>query len=454
MILRILFKANTLYSSVNKVQFYRTSAVLLNTVQFKLSDIGEGIREVTVREWSVKVGDIVSQFDNICSVESDKATVNITSRYDGTITKLYYQVGEIALVGKPLVDIDVNEVDVPIRDPANVPPEKLVLENSSNTLPSSSSEAGIQKSMENAISMVDLDPCHINRTLATPAVRRIAKENNILLSNVIATGKKGRVLKEDILRHMTGNNDKDEKLVIEEKSFHKQTDTVQQIQGVRKVMIKTMTKSHSIPSFGYCDEINMSKLVLMKYEVKEYAKSKNINITYMPFFIKALSKALLEYPILNASLNEECEHIILKNSHNIGVAMDTKEGLIVPNIKNVEKLSIAEITSELNRLLVAGRESRLGPSDMLGGTITISNIGIIGGTYTRPLILPPEVCIVALGKTRLVPAISENGDVTKVYQMAASWTADHRIIDGATMARFSNLWKTYVENPNFLLLDL
>lgn len=455
MVLRVLFKANTLYSNVNKVKFFRTSAVLLKSVQFKLSDIGEGIREVTVREWSVKVGDVVSQFDNICSVESDKATVTITSRYDGTISKLYYQVGEVALVGKPLVDIDVKDVDVPIGDSVSVNSEKSQLEKSPVSSPPSSSETNVLKSTENVSSRIDLDPSYSNKTLTTPAVRRIAKENNILLSNVIPTGKNGRVLKEDILRHLTENIEgKDGKVVSVEESVNKQKERSIKIEGVKKVMVRTMTKSHSIPSFGYCDEIDMSKLVTMKNEVKEFAKSKNINITYMPFFIKALSKALIEYPILNACVDEDCENIIMKASHNVGVAMDTKDGLIVPNIKNVEKLSIPEITSELNRLLKAGRESSLSPSDMSGGTITISNIGIIGGTYVRPLILPPEVCIVGLGKTRLVPAISENGDVTKVYQMAASWTADHRIIDGATMARFSNLWKIYLENPNYLLLDL
>lgn len=454
MVLRVLFKANTLYSSINKVRFYKTSAVLLKTVQFKLSDIGEGIREVTVREWSVEVGDVVSQFDNICSVESDKATVTITSRYDGKISKLYYEVGEVALVGKPLVDIDVKDGDVSIEESASVSSEKPELESSPVSLPSSSSETNnAVKSTENLTSRVDHDPGYTNRALATPAVRRIAKENNINLSNVSPSGKKGRVLKEDILRHLTENEGKDGK-VTEKGSIHTPMETIIKIQGVKKVMVKSMTKSHSIPSFGYCDEIDMSKLVMMRNEVKDFAKSKNINITYMPFFIKALSKALLEYPILNASIDENCENIIMKASHNIGIAMDTKDGLIVPNIKSVQKLSIPEITSELNRLLKAGRESSLGPSDMSGGTITISNIGIIGGTYVRPLILPPEICIVGLGQTRLVPAISENGDVTKVYQMAASWTADHRVIDGATMARFNNLWKTYIENPNYLLLDL
>ncbi|XP_052447150.1 lipoamide acyltransferase component of branched-chain alpha-keto acid dehydrogenase complex, mitochondrial [Carassius gibelio] len=446
-------------------RFFRTSYVAARPImQFKLSDIGEGIMEVTVKEWYVKEGDKVSQFDSICEVQSDKASVTITSRYDGVIRKLYYDVDAIALVGKPLVDIETDGGQVK-------GPQEDVVET-----PAVSQEEHTHQEIKG------------HKTQATPAVRRLAMENNIKLSEVVATGKDGRILKEDILNFIA----KQTGAILPPASYQeirppppaaavpsapaakpkeKMTppsaptpaipkpvftgkDHTEPIKGFQKAMVKTMSAALKIPHFGYKDEVDLSQLVRLRSELKGLAESRGVKLSYMPFFIKAASLGLLHFPILNSSLDENCTNITYKAAHNIGLAMDTNQGLLVPNVKNVQMLSIFEIAVELNRLQTLGLAGQLGTPDLTGGTFTLSNIGSIGGTYAKPVILPPEVAIGALGKIQVLPRFNHKGEVVKAHVMNVSWSADHRIIDGATMSRFSNLWRSYLENPASMVLDL
>ncbi|XP_018518088.1 LOW QUALITY PROTEIN: lipoamide acyltransferase component of branched-chain alpha-keto acid dehydrogenase complex, mitochondrial [Lates calcarifer] len=431
-------------------------------VQFKLSDIGEGIMEVTVKEWYVKEGDKVSQFDSICEVQSDKASVTITSRYDGVIRKLYYDVDATALVGKPLVDIETESGSEVIQ-------EEDVVET-----PAMAREEHTHQEIKG------------HKTQATPAVRRLAMENNIKLSEVVGTGKDGRILKEDILNFLA----KQTGAILPPTPFQEiQTpgpalapgsratrpmstpavtkpppttpkpvftgkDVTEPLKGFHKAMVKTMSAALKIPHFGYCDEVDLSRLVALRAELRSVAEGRGVKLSYMPFFIKAASLGLLHFPILNASVDEGCQNITYKASHNIGLAMDTNQGLLVPNVKNVQLLSVFEIAQELNRLQALGSTGQLGTSDLTGGTFTLSNIGSIGGTYAKPVILPPEVAIGALGKIQVLPRFGAGGQVIPAHIMKVSWSADHRIIDGATMCRFSNLWREYLENPASMVLDL
>ncbi|TRZ18236.1 hypothetical protein HGM15179_008902 [Zosterops borbonicus] len=375
-------------------------------VQFKLSDIGEGITEVTVKEWYIKEGDSVSQFDSICEVQSDKASVTITSRYDGIIRKLHYSIDDIAFVGKPLVDIEI--------DPSKgVSPEEDVVET-----PPMSHEEHTHQEIKG------------HKTLATPAVRRLAMENNIKLSEVVGTGKDNRILKEDILNYLAKQTGailppspkaeivppvrRTETVPAAPKDRARRTpvpvsrpiafsgkDRTEPVTGFQKAMVKTMSAALKIPHFGYSDEVDLTHLVQLREELKPLAEIRGVKLSFMPFFIKAASLGLLQYPILNASLDENCQNVTYKASHNIGVAMDTEQGLIVPNVKNVQVCSVFDIAVELNRLQSLGSAGQLGTSDLTGGTFTLSNIGTIGGTYAKPVILPPEVAIGALGKIQL-----------------------------------------------------
>jgi 2-oxoisovalerate dehydrogenase E2 component (dihydrolipoyl transacylase) len=194
-------------------------------------------------------------------------------------------------------------------------------------------------------------------------------------------------------------------------------------------------------------------------------EKQGIKLSYMPFFIKAASMALRSYPIINSSFAADASQsgvpsqVVLKWRHNIGIAMDTPNGLVVPNIKDVQSKSIIEIAADLSRLMDLGAKGRLSGEDLKGGTFTLSNVGAIGGTYAAPVLVAPEVCIGALGKVRKLPRfVDPNGDpelgIKADEIMQVSWSADHRIVDGATIARFSNEWKDYLENPQKMLLTL
>jgi len=409
-------------------------------VDFILSDIGEGIREVTVRDWLVKEGDRVSQFDEICVVESDKASVNITSRYDGVIKKLYYQIGDTALVGKPLIEIDTEDASASKEAVKPPDPPEVKLEPSSSPPPPPDPQVFFE----------NVPQTHTSGVLATPAVRRIASENKITLSDVKGTGKGGRVLKEDVLNFLQI----DKKKIPLSESPRLASDKIVPITSIKKAMVKSMTESGAIPTFTYSDEINMTQLVKLRSQLKPLATKRNLNLTYMPFFIKAASKCLDEFPELNSSVDEKCENMIFKADHNIGVAMDSALGLIVPNIKSVQNLKIFEIARELDRLLETGKKGMVSPKDLSGGTFSISNIGVIGGTQMRPLLLPPQVGIMAIGKIAPKPIFKEDDQIVKAQIGYVSWSADHRVIDGATMARFAVLWKSFIENPYELMFEL
>ncbi|KAM9797660.1 lipoamide acyltransferase component of branched-chain alpha-keto acid dehydrogenase complex, mitochondrial isoform 2-T2 [Syngnathus typhle] len=438
-------------------------------VQFKLSDIGEGITEVTVKEWYVKEGDRVSQFDSICEVQSDKASVTITSRYDGVVTKLYYDTDDIALVGKPLVDIETESTSDVIQ-------EEDVVET-----PAMAREEHTHQEIKGL------------KTQATPAVRRLAMENNIKLSEVVGSGKDGRILKEDILNFLA----KQTGAILPPSPFGEirtpspapkppplaaslrvlaGKDVTEPLKGFQKAMVKSMMAALSIPHLGLCEQVELSRLVALRAELRTEARGHGLKLSYMPFFIKAASLCLTRFPILNASLDESCQNITYKvrptswrhvvtlsacgvvtcrqASHNIGVAMDTSLGLLVPTVKNVQLLSILEVAQELNRLQELGAAGQLGTADLSGGTFSLSNIGSIGGTYAKPVILPPEVAIGALGKIQVLPRFDVSGHVTRAHIMNVSWSADHRIIDGATMCRFSNMWRDFLQNPASMLLHL
>lgn len=424
-------------------------------LQFNLADIGEGIAEVSLKEWYVKVGDKVKQFDKICEVQSDKATVTITSRYDGVIKKLYYNVDDTAFVGKPIVDIESEESLLSsVSQPMEV----------------------IADSLERTAEVPTQSEFRINKVLATPSVRKMAMGYKINLEDLKGSGKDGRILKDDIIAYLEARNKveaelstppqcppKQEQAVKVSQVFTPPKTTIVQnlkedrketIKGIKKAMVKTMNQANTIPHFSYCDEYNMNNLVDLKHHLKTLGKERGIKISYLPIIIKACSIALHSYPILNAHVDEKCENIIFKANHNIGVAVDTNEGLLVPNIKNVEAKSIFEIASDLNRLQNLAMNSKLLPTDLTGGTFTLSNIGTIGGTYMKPVILPPEVAIGALGKIQKIPRFDHDNNVIAANIMQVSWSADHRIIDGATMARFSNLVKKYIENLSVLIMDL
>ncbi|KAJ1996013.1 hypothetical protein EDC05_000381 [Coemansia umbellata] len=491
---------------------FHTNAATRKVIAYNLADIGEGITECEIIQWFVKPGDKVSQFDKICEVASDKATVEITSRYDGVIEKLHYKDNDIALVGKPLVNIQIENGESaglstsPASSPAEAQSEKA---------PSSDSKTGSSPASAAEISVASMDekPCRSyaeERTndvvYATPAVRRIAREHSVDLQFVPGSGKDGRVLKEDVYRYIerkansTGPVRSDKPDHSAGSIFDSESDKVMQpfvqanassasattllssasvvvtgedqivpLQPIQRAMFKSMTESLQIPHFRFKDEIELDSLMKARQRINDYlgnghSSTQVTKMSFMPFFIKATSLALAKYPILNAKVivdKDSQSKLLYRAAHNIGVAMDTQVGLIVPNIKNVQTKSLIEIAAELQRLVSMGKSGSISGADLKGGTFTLSNVGMIGGTYLSPVLVSSEVCIGAIGKTQRLPRFEtmlvsgESVDqVVAKHILVTSWSADHRVVDGATMARFAALYKQLLEHPEIMLANM
>ena len=220
-------------------------------------------------------------------------------------------------------------------------------------------------------------------------------------------------------------------------------------------MAKRMVEAAStIPHFHYGEEIDVTALLALRERLKPLAEAQGERLTLMPLFMKAMALAVAEEPIVNAQLNAAGDELHYYPQCNIGMAVDSKAGLMVPNVKNVERLTVLEIAREVGRLTTAAREGRVDQADLKGGTISISNIGALGGTYAAPIINAPEAAIVAIGKTQWLPRFDEQGAVQRRAIMTITWAGDHRFIDGGTIARFCNAWKAFLENPETMLLHL
>jgi len=215
-----------------------------------------------------------------------------------------------------------------------------------------------------------------------------------------------------------------------------------------------MTQSLTIPHLGLSDEIDVSRLVSARNELKPISSSRGVKLTYMPFIIKAASLAMKSFPLINSKLNPNHTEVTLLAAHNIAIAVDTPSGLVVPNIKHCERRSLLDIALELQRVIALAQQNKLAPEDLQGSTFSLSNIGAIGGTYASPVLVSPQVVIGVVGKIQKLPRYDVNGNVVPVHIMVVSWSADHRVIDGGTIANFSNLFKQYLEEPTAMLLDL
>jgi 2-oxoisovalerate dehydrogenase E2 component (dihydrolipoyl transacylase) len=415
---------------------------------FILPDIGEGIVECEIVEWLVSEGDDIVEDQAVCDVMTDKALVQIPAKYTGTVQKLYYQKGEIAKVHSPLFQMTI--AGSKAKPTADV--NQAVVKAQSNA----ASEKTPATSSQQSTKIVN------KKAVASPAVRRKARELEVDLSCVPGSGKNGRIYKHDIEEFVKGevpNTVDTSPLQTASAAPTATTSTagtrVEPIKGIKAAMAKQMVASVStIPHFTFSDEIDLTQLITLRTSLKEQYKAEGVKLTMMPFFVKALSLAMKQYPVLNSKVNDDCSELTYYDEHNIGIAVDSKVGLLVPNIKSCQSKSIVQVANDLTRLTDAAREGRVAPDDLKGGTISISNIGAIGGTIATPIINKPEVAIVALGKLQHLPRFDESGQVVSKAIMQVSWSGDHRVIDGGTIARFNNLWKSYLENPATMMMAM
>ena len=407
---------------------------------FILPDIGEGIVECEVIEWKVQEGDIIVEDQIIVDVSTDKAIIEIPSMYNGRVTKLYYAEGDIAKVHQPLFALEVEGTES-TGDEKTAAAETLV------------EVAAASESPEAMVASASADISFSSKVLTTPAVRKMAREHELDLSSINGSGKQGRVLKEDVLGFLSnGRGSSDNSPSSGQLINTTAKDRVEPIRGVRKIMAERMSAAVStIPHFTYVDEMDVIELMEVRQTLKDTYATDTLKITLMPLFIKALSLAIKQFPIINSHPNADFTELTYVASHNIGMAVDGKTGLLVPNIKNVQDLSLLDIATEVTRLTQAARSGKINPQELSGGTITISNIGAIGGTAATPIINKPEVAIVALGKIQTLPRFDEQGNLVPRKIMTVSWSGDHRVIDGGTIARFNNVWMGYLKNPTTML---
>jgi 2-oxoisovalerate dehydrogenase E2 component (dihydrolipoyl transacylase) len=427
---------------------------------FLLPDIGEGIVECEVVDWLVAEGDEVKEDQAICDVMTDKALVQIPAKSDGIIEKLYYEKGEIAKVHQPLFAIAIKG-STAVAEPnvvANVSqskPTTAVLDKESSNVVAISTTASSAK-VNNSGQLVT------QKAVASPAVRRLAREMNLDIRTVNGSGAKGRVYKEDLVAHtQQAQTPYVAASVIQQQPQAELTQNtsdssyVEPIKGIKALMAKAMQTSVStIPHFTFSDEIDLTEIVKLRIQIKPEYEKQGIKLTMMPFFMKAMSLAIKQFPVMNSQPNEDCTELTYFNDHNIGMAVDSKVGLLVPNIKSCQNKSIKEIAIAVMEMTELAREGRLSPDKLKGGTISISNIGALGGTTATPIINKPEVAIVALGKMQTLPRFNDKCEVEARQLMNVSWSGDHRVIDGGTIARFNNLWTQYLQNPSSMIMDM
>lgn len=432
---------------------------------FKLPDIGEGIHEGEIVKWHVKPGDTVQEDQTILEVQNDKAVVEIPSPVNGTVKEIKVREGTVSVVGDELVTFEVegegNQAEGGQPEPTKEQPQPA--EAAATAAP-----AAPDKQTEPAKTQEAVDKTLI---LATPSVRKLARENGVHLGTIKGTGPNGRITKEDVLGYQPGAPAEAAAAVAEIAAPAKadapaqpaaaapaaaqaQLVEIVPLKGVRKIIAEAMVRSKSTaPHVTIIDEVDVSKLVEFRKRIKPAAEKKQIKVTYMPFFVKAVVGALRAFPALNSSIDDQKGEIIYKKYYNIGIATDTDNGLMVPVVADSDRRSIWDIANRINELAVKAREGKIAPQDMKNGTFTITNIGSAGGQFFTPVINHPEVAILGVGRIAEKPIV-KNGLVQAAPILGLSLSFDHRLIDGVTAQEFVNYLKEVLADPELLLMEV
>lgn len=387
--------------------------------QVKLPDIGEGLTEGEIVEWLVKEGSYVKQFQPLVKVLTAKATVEIPSPFEGLIVRILAKPGDVVKVGEVLVEIETEAREAPKIEEKEVHLER--------------GEAIVIR--------------------APPRVRKLARELGVDLSKVKGTGPGGVITESDVLRYAEEMKKSIEVKVRESERQLVAEGRVERIKlaGIKRIMATKMSESKSkIPHAYIAEEVDYTEVMKLKDMLKSVAEARNIKLTLLPFIVKAVVKALKEYPLLNASLDEERGEIIVKKYYNIGIAIDTESGLVVPNIKDSDKKGLFQIAREINELIEKARGGKLSLDDVKDGTFSITNIGSIGTVIGMAVINYPEAAILGVHRVMDIPRFIDNEiKLRKIGYITLSF--DHRFIEGAYATRFLLEVKRLIENPALLL---
>ena len=427
--------------------------------QFKLPDIGEGIAEGEIVKWFVKAGDTINEDDTLLEVQNDKSVEEIPSPVTGTVKNVLVPEGTVANVGDVLVEIDAPGHNGPAAAPTQPAANEPVTKEQPATTPAETSVVTAK------------DPN--KQVLAMPSVRQYAREKDVDITQVSATGKGGRVVKEDIDNFLaTGGSQPapataaaTEATTTAEaapqaaapKAFTSnmgEMETREKLTPTRKAIAKAMVNSkHTAPHVTLHDEVEVSKLWDNRKRFKEVAAAQNTKLTFLPYVVRALTATVKKYPILNASIDDANQEIVYKHYYNIGIATDTDHGLYVPNVKNADTKGLFAIADEINEKAALAHDGKLSAEDMRNGTITISNIGSVGGGFFTPVINYPEVAILGVGTIAQQPIVNGEGEIVVGRVMKLSLSFDHRIVDGATAQKAMNNIKRLLADPELMLME-
>jgi pyruvate dehydrogenase E2 component (dihydrolipoamide acetyltransferase) len=438
--------------------------------QFKFADIGEGVHEGTVLKWMFKVGDTVKDGDSLCLIETDKVNAEIPSPVDGKIVKIMAEVGEVIMVGEVLVTIDDGSEST-TAEPTEAPTNNKKQDNDQIEMePEEKKESSgvvgeievssdvIENSVENNASEVAVIS---EKVLATPVARKLAKDLGININTIKGSGNMGRIMKDDIYQAKDAQESSSKPKTTQQVQATVQVPELKVSGDVERIPLTKMRKTIAqnmvlsktvIPHASTMDEYDLSKLVQFRKDNKALVSSQGVNLTYMPFIIKAVTLTLKDYPMFNSSYDEINQELVIKKYYNMGIAVDTKEGLMVPVIKNADKKSIIELAKELEQISTEARDRTIKLDKLTDGTFTITNYGAFGSTYGVPVIKHPEVAIIGIGKIAKKPVVEDDQIVIR-EMMPVSISIDHRVIDGADAGRFLLRLKEYLNNPMLLLLS-
>ncbi|MCF7914418.1 MAG: 2-oxo acid dehydrogenase subunit E2 [Spirochaetaceae bacterium] len=417
---------------------------------FNFPDIGEGITEGVIVEWKVKVGSTVKTGDPLVEMETDKVVTDIPSPRDGTITKTFGKEGETIDVDSPLVEIEIEAG--PGESPSDEEESFGVVGTSApagkdDILPAG--KDGVRKQPE--ANQSQESPSQ-EKVKATPVARNYAKQLGVSVNKVTGTGPNGRVTKSDILEYHNASRQstaglKSGTAPASGAQASTERTRVVQLSSTRKTIAKNMLNStQSAAHISLFDETEISQLVQLRERYKHIFSEKNIHLTYLPFFLKALVHALSDYPVLNSEMDMENNRLIYKEYYNIGIAVDTDEGLVVPVIRDVDTKDISQIAMEIEEKAQKARERKLSLADFKDGTFTVTSYGSIGGLWGNAIINYPQAGILGIGRIHQQPVV-KNAEVTVGTVLPVSLTIDHRIVDGGISSRFMNDFLAYVSSP-------
>src|ERR687886_2116868 len=447
-------------------------------VEFRLPDLGEGMTEGELVRWLIKPGDQVTLDQAIAEVQTDKAVVELPAPVAGTILSLDVEEGRVVPVGTRLLTIeDAAQDSVPMIPASGGDAAVAAAESAGASAAASARRA--EADGGGRWSAVSVAPQR--RALATPAVRRLARELGVNINTIVGSGPAGRVLAEDVRAAATGaptqavtTRDLEAATAAATAPESEVRGAVARearavempgeeegpaeerlpLRGLRRRIAENMVLSVStIPQVTSLVEVDATALVALRRSVLPAAEARGLKLSYLPFVVKALVQALRSYPYVNATIDEGTKEIVLKRRYHIGIATATPDGLLVPVLRHADRLTVLEIASELARLAEAARERKLGLDELRGSSFTITNYGAVGGFFATPIINPGEAAILGLGRIAERPwAVDGRVEVRPVLPL--SFTADHRLIDGELAIRFLNTLVASLENPNLLMLEM